>query len=221
LIRIWPSTYEEASKRLRAKDPEVKAFRQRAKAANFGYPGGLGAQTFKEYARGYGIQMSIQDSYDLRSRWFARWPEMRRYLQEHIAGMAEYVETFPVTQFVSKRVRGGCYYTSAANTYFQGLAADGAKRALYDVSRACYTDPESPLYGSYPVVFVHDEIILETPEHAVHEAAEQLVGVMCASMQKYVPDIPITASAHAMRVWTKDAEPVYRDERLVPWERAA
>ena len=50
------------------------------------------------------------------------------------------------------RVRGSAEFTESCNTQFQGLAADGAKLALYEVCKL------------YPVVaFVHDEIVAEVP----------------------------------------------------------
>ena len=49
-----------------------------------------------------------------------------------------------MTQFLSGRVRGGCRFTQMCNTLFQGLAADGAKKALWDITRECYLDTASP-----------------------------------------------------------------------------
>ncbi len=49
------------------------------------------------------------------------------------------------------RIRAGCNYTQARNTPFQGLAADGAKQALWALSHA----------GFKPIAFVHDEVLIE------------------------------------------------------------
>ena len=123
-----------------------------------------------------------------------------------------------VEQFVSKRVRGGVQFTQAANSYFQGLAADGAKAALFEVSRRCYTSPESALFGSRPIMFIHDEIIMESPFDKAPEAAEELAAVMKTTMARYTPDIPIKTTVALMGRWYKNAEAV-RDERgrLTAW----
>ena len=52
------------------------------------------------------------------------------------------------------RVRGRVSFTQARNTPFQGLAADGAKLALWELIRAGYR----------VVAFIHDEILIELPE---------------------------------------------------------
>ena len=123
-------------------------------------------------------------------------------------------------QFVSERYRGKVRFTSACNSYFQGLAADGAKAAVYGVVRQCYTpEYKSPLFGSRPVMFIHDEIIAEVPERNAAEAAEELSRVMRETMQTYTPDVRIGTSVALMRRWYKDAEEVRDNEnRLAIWE---
>ena len=132
---------------------------------------------------------------------------------------ARAAEFYDIELFGSGMVRSRCTYTAACNTHFQALAAHGAKRACYRAVRAAYNEPNSPFYGSRPVMFIHDEIICETPEGSTHEAGEALSQIMCEAMQEVVPDIRITASPAAMRRWYKSAKTVYdANGRLVPWE---
>jgi hypothetical protein len=63
-----------------ADSDERKEFRSRAKAANFGYPGGLGAATFVAYARNYGVQITIEQAAELRELWLESFPEMKEHL---------------------------------------------------------------------------------------------------------------------------------------------
>jgi DNA polymerase I len=112
---------------------------------------------------------------------------------------------------------GGRTFTSGANGYFQGLAAIGAKHALWNVTRECFFDRESPMYGARPVIFVHDEIFAELPEETAHEAAHRMAEVMVSSMRGWVPDVKISAEPALMRCWLKAAEPLYHHGRLVPW----
>ena len=208
----------EDAKRLKAAgDPHIKELRQQAKAANFGYPGGLGAKTFCAYAKGYGLTLTLDDSRQLKARWFEQWPEMAEYfdhIENTVGRGGEGVQTIPRSGFC----RGGCGYSDCANGYFQTLAAHASKEALFQVSKRCYTDRGSALYGARPVLFIHDEIILEVLEEVGHEAAEELEHVMVWAMEKWTPDVPASASATLMRRWSKRAEATYRDGRLVPWE---
>jgi DNA polymerase I-like protein with 3'-5' exonuclease and polymerase domains len=198
--------YPDALERLRSGDREVKKTRQMAKVANFGYPGGMGAEAFRSYAKGYGLEITEQDAKALRDNWFIAWPEMNQYFQFVNAQMAGHGFTGKIVQFLTDRVRGDVSFTQACNSYFQGLAADGAKKALFEVSKRCYTDPKSPLYGSKPVMFIHDEIIIETPKAGAPEAADELAKVMREVMQEFTPDVPIKTDVALMDRWYKDAE---------------
>lgn len=151
----------------------------------------------------------------LRDKWFATFPENREYFRTPVSNASDrgWVE-----QHVSKRIRAGVTFTSAANGYFQGLAADGAKLALYRTSRECYTDRGSALYGSRVILFAHDELVVEIPEARAHEAAHRISDVMVAAMGEFCPDVPVEAPPALMRKWFKGAEPTYVDGRLVPWE---
>lgn len=210
-------SYEEAERRHQQGDPELKRLRQFAKVANFGFPGGLGEASFVDYAFAWGIETTSEYARYLRNAWLTKWPEMRLYFRR-IGEMAAGGE-FSITQMYSGRYRGGCTYTSACNSFFQGLAADGAKDALFHVSYEAYSLPESPLYGTRPVLFIHDEIGIEVPLCLdVNAAAHRLSGVMVDRMQRWVPDVRIAASPVAATRWSKSAKAV-RDEhgRLIPY----
>jgi DNA polymerase I-like protein with 3'-5' exonuclease and polymerase domains len=183
----------------RGLDPKVrKKARQRAKAVNFGFPGGLGIDKLVDYARvSYGVEMTKAEAKLAKEAWFAAYPEMRLYLADSSSlGLAwnlglsvrqvkSVIGNYPkalvralgkgevVNQFtrllklsgksvepneslsyfpsatITGRIRGACRYTNGKNTPFQGLAADGAKIALWELERQ----------GFNPLMFVHDEIV--------------------------------------------------------------
>jgi len=228
--------YAEALRRRAAGDAAVEEARDFAKVANFGFPGGLGPASMSSYAEGYGLVISEAEAYTLREQWYAQWPEMKLYFGR-IRDMAadprrhdgrfvfddgSSTSTFWIDQHLIGRRRGGCFYTSACNTFFQGLAADGAKRALFMVSYECYCVPSSPLYGCRPVLFVHDEIVMEAPPSAdLTAAAARLVEVMVKGMASLVTCVPVTAGPVAMMRWSKKAKEIRDPQgRLVPWEEA-
>jgi hypothetical protein len=151
----------------------------------------------------------------LRPAFTTRWKEIKPYWKWVTANMGHSEQ---LTQFVSKRVRGGLSAPAGANTLFQGLAADGAKAAVIAMTREMYLDPQSPLYGSRLMIFAHDETMIEIPEEKAHEAAHRQAEIMIESMRKYTPDVKIKAEPALMRRWWKEAEPVYVNGRLVCWE---
>src|SRR5262249_45119130 len=105
-----------------------------------------------------------------------------------------------------------------ANTLFQGLLADGAKRALWYVSREMYTDKASPLYGSRVNVFFHDEVFSEMPEDLAPAAGVRQAELMVQGLKEYVPDVHVVCEPALMRRWSKAAETVFVDGKLAVWE---
>jgi len=200
----------------KAGDKKMLERRQQAKAANFGFPGGLGADAFRAYAEGYGLKLTLEEADNLRNDWFNRWPEMRDYFNL-ISNITSY-GTGTIAQLVSGRIRGGCSYTQAANTYFQGLASDASKAALYAVAKKCFTG-DSDLLGYRPVVFVHDEIGIEGPEQRMMAAAKELETTMISAMEEICEDVPARATAIISRRWSKNAKETRNKKgEVVPWD---
>lgn len=214
-------SYEEAL--ARKKEKQVADMRQLVKAANFGLPGGLGPYTFIDYAKAsYNVFLKVEEAKELKEKWLRQWPEMRTYFRQIAAMMRGYDDKGntigDIEQFVSGRIRGRTRYTAACNSFFQGLAADGAKAALYAIQKASYL-LAGALYGSRVVAFVHDEIIMEHPARDAAERGQIQADIMVNTMQTVCPDVKIGASPALMRAWFKNADAVYDERgRLIPWE---
>jgi len=214
-------TYEEAYEALKNEahplHREIKDYRQRAKAANFGFPGGMGWRKFVAYAKGYGVRLTKAQAKDLRDLYFHMWPEVRTYLK----AVGDMTKDGPawVQQMGSKRIRQVEWFSQAANTYFQGLAADGGKAALWALTKEMYVNQESPLYGVRAWGYVHDEVLFEGPEETAHLWAPLASKIMVEQMRKYLPNVRVEAEPALMRRWYKDAAPVFdEDGKLIPWE---
>jgi DNA polymerase I len=234
-------TYEEF---LARKKEFADNVRFGAKAGNFGYAGMMGEAAFvvAQKKQGFSVCKWLDKSSvcgsekvrvwkrDLdaplckrccevaaiiRPAYVNRWTEIKPYWNWVQANLGH---TGQLEQFVSKRIRGGLSGPAGANTLFQGLAADGAKSALRAMTKEMYLDRQSPLFGSRLMIFAHDETIIEIPEEKAHEAAHRQAEIMVEHMHKYTPDVKIKAEPALMRRWHKQAEAVYSNGRLVPWE---
>lgn len=196
---------------------KVKKQRAIAKIANFGLPGGLGARGFVQYARGFGTKIDPLQAAELRDAWRIRWPEMEFYF-EWIKSLKLPTENYGVPQHGPMgslhdwRVRcctkhdDKSPYNAACNTPFQGMAADGCKLSFWKIVKACYVQRESPLFGFRPSVFVHDQFMLEGPEHRASGAAHELQRLMRDGMALMVKDIPVESSVAIGRRWDVDME---------------
>ncbi len=108
------------------------------------------------------------------------------------------------------RIRAAPTFPQARNTPFQGLASDGAKLALFELARAGYR----------VVAFLHDEVLVELPADADHDAeAKRVVRIMCENMRKVTGAVPIECGEPVLMTrWAKDAEPVYDEQgKLTAW----
>lgn len=75
------------------------------------------------------------------------------------------------------------------------------------------------MYGCRPVLFLHDEIGIEVSladPTAASRAADRLSRVMIESMERWIPDVPISCKPIMVRRWYKGAEPVRVGGMLVP-----
>lgn len=161
--------------------------RKMSKIVGFGFLGGMGAKKFMVYAKSsYGVDVPFGQSKALRQGFLQTYPEIPLYFKATSDRLAE---GLPIIQIGTRRVRRGCTYTSACNSPFQGLAADGAMQALWLLTWASYADEGSPLFGSFPLIFEHDAFIVEVPEGPGARAAHEEVGrLMIQGMNVYLED---------------------------------
>jgi hypothetical protein len=110
----------------------------------------------------------------------------------------------------SGRLRARATFSARHNTIFQGLAADGAKLALWRLWRAGYRI----------VNFIHDQVLIEAPTDSnLKMHAEQIRNLMIKGMKEVVPDVLVDVSFAATDRWHKDAEAVWNKKgtRLLLW----
>ena len=205
--------------RLKKIDPVVKDKRQKAKGPNFGLPGGMGPKRFVDYMRKQDPPeyYTLDEAIEVKKLWEAQWEPWAYF--DYIGKLMEEDDT--IWQLRSNRVRGGLSFPDCANTFFQGLAADMSKDALRRVSKECWLEESSPLFGSRVVAFIHDELIVEVPIDRATEASWRVAQLMLDAAATWCPDVKSKAEPALMTRWYKGAEKVEVDGKLVPWEPPA
>lgn len=214
------TTYEDVEARKKA--PEVKEARQRCKPGTFGFMGGMGWRTFIAYAKNnYQVVFSEEEAQRIRDAWYSAWEPKPWF--DHIANLVGRSDMGEVVHVGSQRRRAWVPFTVASNSYFQGLAADCAKDAGYEISREMFLGVDrqgrpSPLGGSRIVNFVHDEFICEHPVELGHEAAYRVAALMMEAGRRWMPDVPPSVEPALMWRWIKSAEGRFDAAgRLVPF----
>jgi hypothetical protein len=178
---------------------------------NFGYPGGLGAASFGSFAKAsYGLDIPEARAKWLRAAWFEAWPEMNYYFKWIESLKSRRAQGYVCEQHGPDRATSGWRtrttpsFTAACNTFFQGLAADGAKYVGWLLSKECYTDEGSPLFGGSPILMIHDEFVVEVPEARAEDALARLSEVMVRGMRRFTPDVAVKVEGQILTErWTK------------------
>jgi DNA polymerase I-like protein with 3'-5' exonuclease and polymerase domains len=160
----------------------TKKERQQAKAAVFGFPGGLGIDTFIQFARGYGLTLNVPQATVMRHKYFEAFPEMGRYLNECNEGDV-------CTR--TGRKRANATYCAVANNPFQGLGADLAKQAGWDLFKA----------GYIIVGFIHDAYLCEEDPNDTEHSFERMCQIMINAGKEYCPDVTISVEGFIRDRW--------------------
>jgi hypothetical protein len=213
-------------------DPQytvVTTARNLAKVLNFGIPGGMGNKAFTQHARTQGFDMTTERAVVLRAAFFKRWTSVEKLLKVKIGGMSNRAGRdsegkglpFAYRHPRSQVVRGGMIYTSAANHNFQHLAAIITKEALVRVVHEAMTDPSSPLWGVRVINHIHDELLALGPKETMHAWGWRISEIMVEVGEHWTPHVRVAADPAAMYKWTKKAQTVHKDGKLVAWEPTA
>ncbi len=99
----------------------------------------------------------------------------------------------PIAWVPTGRPRGKVGYTDARNTPFQGLAADGAKLAIWTLVKQ----------GYQVVGFIHDELLIELPEATAETDAREVERIMNESMESVLLTVPSEVDYHLGTCWAK------------------
>jgi hypothetical protein len=142
-----------------------------------------------------------------------RKPEIKRLLEQRQGSEPLCRRLFGAgVATLTGRIRGRVSYSQCRNTPFQGLAADGAKLALWGLTRA----------GYHVVGFVHDEILIEVPDEGGYVSegvVTRAIAIMCEAMASVLTgEIPVECEASVSRCWSKDARLIAREGKVYPWE---
>ena len=140
----------------------TKEERQRAKACNFGFPGGLGTTAFLAYAKAtYGIEgMSIDQAEQYRNRWLEAFPEMKLYLADDSLSRLKKM------------------YDFSAATYDLGFPCDediAAKLFMKILSGGLQNNFGNP-YGSKTFQWAFEEVLpkINPPSKGITEGSSEL-----------------------------------------------
>ena len=175
--------WSEAGLAVEGMDPLL---RRNAKMINYGIIYGIGA---------FGLAQRLGIDYEVARRYieayFERYPGIRDYMEraKDEARANGYVTTLFGRLCATPEIksgnpsRRGYAERAAINAPIQGSAADIMKRAMIRAHRAL----ASAGRGARMLLQVHDELVFEVPEEAIHDVAALVKGVMERAAHLDVP----------------------------------
>ena len=168
------------------RDPS--AVRAIGKVANFGLTYGMGAIRLASYAKNWGVSLTVEQATETRNAYFEAFPALRSW--QYRQGKEQITRTL-----TGRRRVVGDKYTLALASPVQGSGADGLKLALAKLREI--PGPE----GAFPVLTIHDEIVIETPADKVDEAKTWLEKAMVEGMQECLTKVPVVVDIKVIEAW--------------------
>jgi DNA polymerase-1 len=176
------------------KDEVTRADRQLAKAVNFGLLFGLGAKGLRGYARSnYGLDLSEAEAAKYRRAFFSAYPGLGRWHRQAGNSKAKECRTLGGRR---RLLDDKTPFTHRLNTPVQGTEADGAKLAL-----ALLWERRELCPGAFPVLFCHDEIVVEADAAQADAAAAWLKAAMDDAMAPLVAPVPVSVDWTVGHTW--------------------
>lgn len=173
--------------------------RSRAKAVNFGIVYGI-----SDYGLSQGIGVSRKEAADYIDSYFARYPGVKRYIDQMIEGAR--ATGYVTTMFGRRRYLPEIHSTNfnqrsfaertAMNTPIQGTAADVIKKAMVEVYRRL----AAAGLRSRVLLQVHDELVLEVAEAEL----ARVTAIVREAMEGTVSlAVPLTTDIKTGKNWAE------------------
>lgn len=169
----------------------TKADRQIAKSLNFGLLYGMGAEGLRQYALGsFNVTLTDEQARDYRVAFFQCYPGLRKW---HNSQSRVSIDS---RTLAGRRRLSVNRFTEKLNTPVQGTGADGLKRALGLLWERWHQCPQG-----FPVLLVHDEIVVECPLGQEDAATAWVRGAMLDGMAPLIDPIPVEVEVSVGPTW--------------------
>jgi len=191
-----------ASLLLKKPESEVtKEERQQAKAVNFGFAYGLGAESFKDRAKNdYDIDISIKQAQEFRNTFFKNYSVLASYLKKAAKTASGQKQIWNKSGRIVKFERGletWQYENMGRNTPIQSLSADITKTAMGRLYHKLKP------FNAKLINAVHDELVFEVQEDRVTEVVQIIKDEMEAAGKEYLKSIPCIVEVVPGESWQK------------------
>jgi DNA polymerase I-like protein with 3'-5' exonuclease and polymerase domains len=171
-----------------------KEHRQLAKALNFGLLYGMGPRGFRQYARSqYGLELSEEEARRYRDAFFKSYPGLAVWHRRVRSRKTGETRTLAGRR---RLLNDKTPDTHRLNTPVQGSGADGLKLALALLWERRAEEP-----GAFPVLVIHDEIVVECDHDRAGTVGAWLRKAMIDGMQPLIDPVPVEVEVKTGPTW--------------------
>jgi DNA polymerase-1 len=157
----------------------------------------MGVRGFREYAQGnYGVELSEAEAQHYRRTFFDAYPGLNRW---HAQVKRQHARETRTLTGRRRRLTPKDSDTLRLNTPVQGTGADGLKLAL-----GLLWERRALCPGAFPVLVVHDEIVVEAGADQAEAAAAWLRSAMFDGMAPLIDPVPVGVEVEVGRTWGGD-----------------
>jgi DNA polymerase-1 len=175
----------------------TKEHRQLAKALNCGLVYGMGAAGFRQYARSqYGLELTEAEARRYWDGFFRTYPGLAAWHRRVGRSSKQTVATRTLT---GRRRLEVNRFTEKLNSPVQGTGADGLKLAL-----ALLWERREQAPGAFPVLAVHDEVVIEADADQADAVVNWLKAAMVDAMAPLIAPVPVEVEVKVARSWGGD-----------------
>ncbi|MFN3471160.1 MAG: bifunctional 3'-5' exonuclease/DNA polymerase [Aquificaceae bacterium] len=176
----------------------TKEERQLAKAVNFGLIYGISAKGLVEYAKTYGIDLTLESAQKIRDSFFEYYTSFRAWHERVKRELKDYKESRGHTLLGRPYIAHT--FPDAVNYPIQGTGADLLKLSVL------MFDAELRREGleAKVVNLVHDEILVECKEEHAERIRELLKRAMLHAGKVILKQVPVEVEVFINNRWEKD-----------------
>ncbi|MFN3870210.1 MAG: bifunctional 3'-5' exonuclease/DNA polymerase [Aquificaceae bacterium] len=183
------------------KKPEeeiTKEERQLAKAVNFGLIYGISAKGLVEYAKTYGINLSLEAAQKIRESFFEYYTSFKEWHEKVKKELKDFKETRGYT--LLGRQYTAHTFPDGVNYPIQGTGADLLKLSVL------MFDAELKKHGirAHVINLVHDEIVVECDQRDAEKVKEILQKAMLNAGKIVLKRVPVEVEVVINKRWEKD-----------------
>lgn len=158
---------------------------------------GMGVRGFRHYAKGqYGLNLTEAEAKRYRDAFFKSYPGLADWHRRVRSRRVTETRTVSGRRRILKNETPD---TQRLNTPIQGTGADGLKLAL-----ALLWERRDQAPGAFPVLVVHDEIVVEADADQIDAASKWLKTAMVDAMTPLIEPVPVEVEVKVAQTWGGD-----------------